>query len=322
MTTAVCLLLMFIGPTVDRVFARQTPGPARTAVLIPVAPPVETEAELRRKIADAPGELQPYVDLASLYAWKGRVKEAEQVLRDALASHTRSDDVYRQLVSLFLIGPAKNPARALMIAEEWLHASPASLNAVLLTAAAHRHVAIASNAHSDEALRHVNAGLQVLDDGAAAGLPANVLGRTRLDLLRTKVPLVSDDRAREVLEAEINTLAKSYPPPAFKLPPLQAPFATLPANVARVGGDVRPPQKIKDVAPVIPYDALQAGVEGTVTLDILIENGKVTNARVLRSIPLLDQAAVATVRQWEYAPTVVNARPLALIMTVTVDFRR
>jgi periplasmic protein TonB len=44
------------------------------------------------------------------------------------------------------------------------------------------------------------------------------------------------------------------------------------------------------------------------------------NARVLRSIPLLDQAALDAVKQWEYTPTLLNGVPVPVIMTVTVNF--
>ena len=44
------------------------------------------------------------------------------------------------------------------------------------------------------------------------------------------------------------------------------------------------------------------------------------NARVLRSIPLLDQAALDAVRQWEFAPTRLNGAAVPVIMTVTIQF--
>jgi len=42
--------------------------------------------------------------------------------------------------------------------------------------------------------------------------------------------------------------------------------------------------------------------------------------RVLRSIPLLDAAAIEAVRQWQYTPTLLNGVPVPVIMTVTVNF--
>jgi protein TonB len=46
----------------------------------------------------------------------------------------------------------------------------------------------------------------------------------------------------------------------------------------------------------------------------------VKDARVLRSIALLDQAALEAVRQWEFTPTLLNGVPVPVIMTVTVNF--
>ncbi|MCK4336486.1 MAG: energy transducer TonB, partial [Candidatus Aminicenantes bacterium] len=43
--------------------------------------------------------------------------------------------------------------------------------------------------------------------------------------------------------------------------------------------------------------------------------------KILRSIPLLDQAAFDAVRQWVYEPMVINGRPRSVIFTVTVIFK-
>jgi TonB family protein len=70
---------------------------------------------------------------------------------------------------------------------------------------------------------------------------------------------------------------------------------------AGVGGQIRAPTKIKDVKPVYPAIAQSARVAGVVTVEATIgPDGKVIDARVVRSIPLLDQAALDAVRQWEY----------------------
>jgi protein TonB len=41
---------------------------------------------------------------------------------------------------------------------------------------------------------------------------------------------------------------------------------------------------------------------------------------VLRSVPLLDQAALDPVMQWEYEPTWLNGQPVPIMVTVTVQF--
>jgi TonB family protein len=91
----------------------------------------------------------------------------------------------------------------------------------------------------------------------------------------------------------------------------------------RVGGKIRPPTKVKDVAPVYPAAAKSARVAGTVIVEATIgSDGKVTDAKVLRSIPLLDQAALDAVRQWEYTPTLLNGVPVPVLVTVTISFTR
>ena len=44
------------------------------------------------------------------------------------------------------------------------------------------------------------------------------------------------------------------------------------------------------------------------------------DVRVLRSVALLDAAAIAAVRQWRFTPTLLNGTPVPVIMTVTVAF--
>jgi protein TonB len=89
----------------------------------------------------------------------------------------------------------------------------------------------------------------------------------------------------------------------------------------RVGGQIRQPTQVRRVSPVYPPDARAAGVQGVVILEAVIDvDGRVSDARVLRSIPLLDQAAIDAVRQWEYTPTLLNGIPVPVIMTVTVQF--
>ncbi len=79
--------------------------------------------------------------------------------------------------------------------------------------------------------------------------------------------------------------------------------------------------KTKHVAPVYPPVAQSAAVQGVVIIEMIIGgDGKVQDARVLRSIPLLDQAALDSVKQWEFTPTLLNGSPVPVIMTATVQF--
>ena len=98
------------------------------------------------------------------------------------------------------------------------------------------------------------------------------------------------------------------------------PAAQTPAPV-RVGGAIRPPMKTKHVNPIYPREAQAGRVQGIVILETVIGvDGTVRDAKVLRSVPLLDAAAVDAVRQWEFEPTQVNGVPVPVVMTVTVNF--
>ena len=93
------------------------------------------------------------------------------------------------------------------------------------------------------------------------------------------------------------------------------------SGAVKVGGRVRPPKKILDVRPEVPEDAARAGVRGIVIIEVTIDvDGTVKDARLLRSIPMLDAAALDAVRQWRFEPTVIDGRALPVIMTVTVQF--
>jgi protein TonB len=89
----------------------------------------------------------------------------------------------------------------------------------------------------------------------------------------------------------------------------------------RPGGHIRPPTRTKYVAPRYPEIARVNRVEGIVIIEAIIDpDGRVATARVQRSSPLLDEAALEAVRAWEYTPTLLNGQPTAVIMTVTVRF--
>jgi len=95
------------------------------------------------------------------------------------------------------------------------------------------------------------------------------------------------------------------------------------AAAVRVGGKIKAPVKIVDVKPLYPAMALSQRVAGAVVIEATIgPDGKVIDAKVVRSIPLLDQAALQAVRQWEYTPTLLNGVPVPVVVTVTVNFKR
>lgn len=92
-------------------------------------------------------------------------------------------------------------------------------------------------------------------------------------------------------------------------------------GVYTVGGDVLPPRKTADVRPTFPEAAQAAGLTGVVIAEIVVdESGQVANAHLVQQIPLLEDAALAAVRQWKFDPVLVDGRPVPVRMTVTVNF--
>ncbi len=108
----------------------------------------------------------------------------------------------------------------------------------------------------------------------------------------------------------------SAPPAALPPPPPETP------KVVRVGGLIKEPRKLVHVPPAYPTMAQQTRVQGTVTLEALIDvTGRVQNVKVLSSDhPLLNGAAMQAVQQWRYTPTELNGVPVPVLMTIFVRF--
>jgi periplasmic protein TonB len=81
------------------------------------------------------------------------------------------------------------------------------------------------------------------------------------------------------------------------------------------------PRKTKHVAPVYPQEARDAHVQGMVAIQARIEpDGHISHARVVRSSPPLDQAAIDAVLQWEFEPLVIDGEGVTYLLTTTVVF--
>lgn len=94
-----------------------------------------------------------------------------------------------------------------------------------------------------------------------------------------------------------------------------------PANVKIAGQDVPVPTRRKYVAPEYPAEASAQGIRGIVILEVLIgEDGRVESTRVTRSIPGLDEAAMAAVRLWEYEPSKVAGKSVKVQLSQSITF--
>lgn len=96
-----------------------------------------------------------------------------------------------------------------------------------------------------------------------------------------------------------------------------------PTGPIRVGGDVKPPEKINYPSPQYTEIARKARIQGVVIVEAIIDkSGKVTNVKVLKGLPMgLDQAAVDAVSRWTFKPATLNGKPVAVIYNLTVNFQ-
>lgn len=117
-----------------------------------------------------------------------------------------------------------------------------------------------------------------------------------------------------VVGGVVGGLPSEVPPPP--------PPAPQPRKPVRIGGLLTSPALVDRVPPRYPELAMKAHVQGTVILEATVdEDGRVRDVRVLRSIALLDDAALDAVRQWRYSPLRLNGEPQPFILTVTVSFK-
>ena len=89
----------------------------------------------------------------------------------------------------------------------------------------------------------------------------------------------------------------------------------------KAGRDVQPPKKVYAPAPVYPPMARAASLQGLILLELTLSpEGRPTDIKVLRGIPLLDHAAIEAVKTWRYEPTLVNDVPRRVVLVEGLDF--
>jgi protein TonB len=96
--------------------------------------------------------------------------------------------------------------------------------------------------------------------------------------------------------------------------------AALPATPAR---EATPMYRLNP-PPEYPGIAKKRGLEGTVVLDVFVEiTGEVSELRVYQPSghPVLDRAALASVRTWVFEPGMKGDKPVAMWVRVPIRFR-
>jgi TonB family protein len=85
---------------------------------------------------------------------------------------------------------------------------------------------------------------------------------------------------------------------------------------------MRPPTILKSTLTPYTEEAGNRGIEGTVTIEALMgEDGRIKSMRVLKGLGFgLDEAALASVREWEFAPATRDGIPVSVAAQIDVQF--
>ncbi len=161
---------------------------------------------------------------------------------------------------------------------------------------------------------------QLADLQQAQGLP-DAAEQTLLDARQRLVDTIEVFRKLAQFYARRVTALQDVPRAQVSSEP-DNPGQPDPDGVYRIGGQFPPPQRLSET-PEFPEEARAAGIQGTVEAEIVVgTDGSVTDAQIVRSIPMLDEAALAAVRRWRFNPKIVDGKPVSVRMVVTISFRQ
>lgn len=312
-------------------------------------PETARERELKTAIAGNTAQKSTYFELASLQDARGARLEAEatyeiirrtffndvNVIQDLAKAYNQSGrfvETIDTLESLAALDP-NNPQRHQLVA-------------VFYWEKAFKDKSLPP----DQAMSYVKAGiastdkaLAVAPDYVEALIYKNILLRMQGNMTAdaaTKQALVAEadvlrNRAMELQKARGSSTNMEFapagtpgaappPPPPPPPPPDGVPQSVEPLDGVvpiRIGGEFKPPRKIRDVKPFYPQEAQDLRIQGVVIIETVIDTaGNVARGRVLKSIPKLDEAALDAVKQWQFEPTLLNGAPVPVVMTVTINF--
>ena len=145
---------------------------------------------------------------------------------------------------------------------------------------------------------------------------------TEADDLRARAITLRNIAGSSSVEYRNSNLA--VPPPPPPPPPVEG-MSSIQFTYAQTSftarGNIGPLEKVKDVRPVFPPVAVNFGIHGTVLIEAVVDRGgRVTTARIVESVPLLDQAAIDAIKQWQFDPATVKPDGERVVLTIRADF--
>jgi len=148
-----------------------------------------------------------------------------------------------------------------------------------------------------------------------------------LEEQRQKEAAAAAEQARLAQLQQQQTPAPTVSEEPASTPPAEAPQEPVvnEGDLVELTPDVTKPVLVKKVEPEYPRIAMQKKIEGTVILQLLVnEDGQVSDVQVLRTAggsSGLNEAAVSAVRQWTFRPAVKAGKRVKVRVTYPIVFK-
>ena len=268
------------------------------------------EARLQRALTADPSNVEALRALGALYNRTGRFELAVQSF-ERVATLRPADPEAHHVVGTYYFEKTRDQTL-----------TPETKQAYIERGLAAEDEALAINPEYMEALVYKNLLLRV----QAVSEPDPVRKQalvSQADALRNKALQLQlqKNRSTGAVPAGVVINIGSAPPP----PPPPPPPGGVAEDIHWVYADTgytaagSRPVKIKDVRPIYAPMVIASGIKGDVVLEATVDpRGKVATVRVVQTLPMLTQATIDAVRQWEFDPASIGSEPA--VITITASF--
>jgi TonB family protein len=267
----------------------------------------EAERTLRRSAEAAPFEPARWRALAALYNRAGQFERAVGTLETA-AERAPSNASTHHLAATFYFAKLSDPTlrhddrmlyiqRGLDAEGRALAAEPDFLDAIV-----YKRLLLRAQADNESNAAHRAVLIQQADD------------------LRSRAAKSGQDTSATFLAMD-NVIGYPAPPPPPPVPGAGG-IEWVYAETSFIATDgTNTPKKVKDVRPVYPPMAIRLGVEGRVVVQAAVDaRGYIVSARVVESIPLLNQSTIDAVKQWRFDPATIASAAGPVLINVEARF--
>ncbi len=228
-------------------------------------------------------------------------------------------------------GVTSKPGRGAATTDSATGSASASGSKNSSAAAPHDNSANSATNSTTNSPEITNASLNSISDAPASGNAAGSVAakRKKSNAASPRLPTAASSKSKseDNLEEALNLNAPSAPlageglASGLLISNSKQPVAPGSAPAVKIGGDVRPAKLISTVSPAYPPMAKSQRLSGDVKIDALIDaSGNVTSVTVLSGPTLLQDSALEAVRHWKYQPAQLDGKPVAMHLTVTVQF--